>query len=273
MECVEYHAVDYITNPYDGLSSATLLSRTSDLSFTADAEAVSVTSLSSPIQIALPRNDASFDGGEPICSYWDETAGKWATDGCILTGYDENYYYVSAYHLTSFAVLFSGTGGGSDSPVSISIPAFGPGVYSVTEIFGTSNINGEGNLDSSFTQFSLLPPSAFGYGNSEFLSNIYDALNGNDDEFDHTFSILTFAFCMSALLCFFIAIIVLSLPPLRNRLNGSRNRKNRLQSNKRKKMLSGGKQEAVLLTAPTSTVSTNTASSGAPEGEDYWDNE
>ena len=270
-DCVEYHAVEYIVNPYwSADNSSILLSTTSDLSFTSNTSPISVNNLNQPIQISIRRESSNEFDGIPICNYWDESSQSWQTNGCTLISYDNDYFYLFVTHLTSFAVLLGGGGGGgSESPISFSIPDFDPYFSDASIIFGTTNLNEDGNLKSSFTEFSLLPPSAFAYPVSEFLSKVYDALDGEDEVNGwNTISILSIAFIGGAIVCFVISAFLLSFSPVRRRLNGSAHRIDKLKSKSRKKN-SGGRSSGKANSYSQSDVNASIPEE-VDEG-DYWD--
>ena len=268
-ECVEYHAVDYLINPYSSTDPNTpLLSQTTDLTLTSHSEPISVSNLRYPIKITVPKTEkGTTEDYESYCGYWDEINNKWESDGCNLVGSDENYYYLEAYHLTSFAVLLGGTsGGGGASSVSFSIPNFDPIISGIETLFESSDLNEQGNLQSSFTEFSMLPPSAFGYANSEFISKVYNALNNDDgDDLWNINNILTLSFAGGAIVIFFVAIIILSVPPIRKRVNGSYYRKLRTNHSAKKRKF---KQT---VTSGTGGESVTVEEEGVVGEEDYWE--
>lgn len=250
--CFDYAVTQFSVSPYRPAVSVPqlLLTPTSDLSFSSgDGSEVSVSGLEQPIAIALAKSPEAEAEAEALpssftrrCAFWDATAKQWSSEGCQLVGEDDAYYYVEASHLTSFSVLFDGGGGGGGAAPPITISSFGTFAEGFTgqSIFDPDDLDQFGNLVSSFTQFSLIPQDAF-----ETSDTVYQLLQYSPGDADSvekfTWDVIaSMALGGAAVICVIAAVIVLSIPPIRKTLDGSRARQQRsqvLESSRRQREL------------------------------------
>lgn len=250
--CLDYAVTQYSVTPYRPAEAQPqlLLTPTSDLSFSSgDGNEVSVSGLEQPIRITLAKSLAAELEAQSLpssfsrrCAFWNSATQQWSSEGCTLTGEDDGHYFLEASHLTSFSVLFDGGGGGGGAAPPISISSFGTFAEGFTgvSVFDPDDLDQYGNLVSSFTQFSLIPQDAF-----ETSDTVYQLLqySPGDVESEERFTwdvIASMALGGAAVICFVAAIIVLSIPPIRHTLDGSRSREQRshiLESSRRQREL------------------------------------
>lgn len=233
--CVNYVVVDF-DQPYD--QSENVVSLPATLTLTDENnESIQLSSSSDPIQIRIPITGDLIDNAIYVCSSWSEEQAQWVED-CTFVGIEDGYYIMESTHLTSFSVLLGGvSGGGGGNPPSIStFGSFDTYFTAATEIFGPDNLDEDGNLVSSFTALSDIPTEAFATSNEvyDILQYSYDSDAENEWTVDR---ILTLIFTGAALICIVLAIMVLSIPAVRNRLSGKadRTKRNKVRAETRRK--------------------------------------